>query len=52
MYPLHTFGGGSGSIFLDHVQCTGNEGRLSDCSALSVHNCEHFDDAGVRCLRG
>ena len=54
MYTLH-FVGGLGSIVLTHVQCTGHEASLLDCSALTpynVINCEHFEDVGVRCLDG
>ena len=52
VYALKRFGGGSGSIVLDNVQCSGNEASLLNCSTLSVHNCEHSKDAGVRCLNG
>ena len=42
---------GTGQIWLDNVQCVGNETRLIDCPAnqLGVHNCMHFEDAGVNC---
>ena len=38
-------------IWLDNVQCSGSESRLIDCPAnpLGTHNCDHSDDAGVRC---
>ena len=55
MYVLPEFIGGSGPIVLTHVQCTGHEASLLNCSALPHHyvnNCEHLDDAGVRCLSG
>ena len=52
VYALKIFGGGSDSIVLDNVQCTGNEASLSNCSALSVYDCEHSDVAGVTCLSG
>ena len=41
-------------IWLDDVQCHGNETRLIDCPAnpLEMHNCRHFEDAGVRCQGG
>ena len=45
------FTNGIGQIWLDDVQCVGNESRLIDCPArpLGVHGCSHFDDAKVSC---
>ncbi|XP_074089539.1 scavenger receptor cysteine-rich domain-containing protein DMBT1-like isoform X2 [Macrotis lagotis] len=48
------FGKGSGSIFLDNVQCDGNETNIGKCQhlGLSIHNCGHHEDAGVVCSVG
>ena len=48
------FTGGAGHIWLDNVQCSGNETRLIDCLADSLgrHTCTHQEDAGVICITG
>ena len=49
------YGRGSGPILLDDVQCGGNhQGSLIDCDhrPIGVHNCVHYEDAGVTCQPG
>ena len=45
------FGPGKGDIFLDNVDCSGDETTLLNCSlkGWAAHNCVHGEDAGVRC---
>ena len=47
------FGSGSGMIVLDNLDCMGSESSLFDCpsdSPVLINDCDHSEDAGVRCL--
>ena len=46
------FGQGTGPIHLDDVSCVGTESSLFNCIYVRNHNCDHSDDAGIRCSNG
>ena len=48
-YSRAQFGQGAGPIVMDDVRCTNAERRLIDCPFKLNHNCDHNEDAGVRC---
>ena len=45
------FGQGSGKIWLDDVNCLGNESSIKRCShnGWNINNCGHSKDASVIC---
>ena len=50
-------GGGSGPIQIAHLECTGDELRISDCplpdfGLISLQCSSHVNDAGVVCTPG
>uniref|UniRef100_A0A8B9R218 Macrophage receptor with collagenous structure n=1 Tax=Anas platyrhynchos TaxID=8839 RepID=A0A8B9R218_ANAPL len=47
-----TAAAGTGQIWLDDVNCRGNEDSIYDCSKSNwgTHNCSHNEDAGVECI--
>ena len=50
-YGSAHYGHGTGSIFLDNLNCTGFESSLFSCKhdGVGEHNCNHTEDASVRC---
>uniref|UniRef100_A0A8C6WBX7 Macrophage receptor with collagenous structure n=1 Tax=Nannospalax galili TaxID=1026970 RepID=A0A8C6WBX7_NANGA len=48
---LIRYGGGSGNIWMDNVQCRGTEFSIWRCRKRDwgSHNCSHSEDAGVEC---
>ncbi|KAK7497125.1 hypothetical protein BaRGS_00011655 [Batillaria attramentaria] len=49
--PSAHYGQGTGPIWLDDLNCTGNERDVFQCSHRGVgsHNCDHSEDVGLNC---
>ena len=47
-------GDSSSNIWLDNVKCRGDEQTIAACRhrGWNIHNCFHFEDAGVICDNG
>ena len=45
------YGEGNGTIWLDDLNCVGTESNIGHCSHFGWgrHNCNHFEDAGIKC---
>lgn len=54
MVPLANsyYGAGSGQIWVDDIDCAGNETNLGSCAhkPWGVNDCDHTEDASVMCL--
>ena len=48
------YGQSSGRIWLDNVNCIGNEGTIGNCShrGWGIEDCGLFEDASVNCTAG
>ncbi|EKX46655.1 hypothetical protein GUITHDRAFT_48775, partial [Guillardia theta CCMP2712] len=46
-----SFGGGTGTIWMDQVSCSGSESQLTSCSfgGWASHDCVHSEDVAVCC---
>ncbi|XP_065845415.1 uncharacterized protein [Oscarella lobularis] len=46
-----SYGPGSGIVWLDQVQCVGNEQSLDKCrhAGYGTNTCNHYEDAAVKC---
>lgn len=50
-YSNAYYGSGTGSVWLDNVQCSGDESTLQSCLASTNgdNSCAHDDDVGMQC---
>ena len=50
-YGEMKYGEGSGEIWLDNVECVGNELIIQNCvhNGWGNENCHHDEDVGVKC---
>ncbi|WAR22494.1 DMBT1-like protein [Mya arenaria] len=44
-----TYGPGNGPIFYNHLDCTGSETSIDECSSITGEQCEHHQDVAVVC---
>lgn len=50
-YNFHYYGTGTGAIFLDEVNCNGNEDNLFSCAYVMPSGSDyHSEDVGVKCF--
>ena len=43
------YGQGNGTVLLDNLNCQGDEASLLQCNRSLIIDCDHSEDAGVRC---
>jgi lysyl oxidase-like protein 2/3/4 len=51
LHSGHSYGQGTGEIWMDGLQCTGRESKLASChfNGFGRHDCHHIEDAAVIC---
>ncbi|CAC5424589.1 unnamed protein product [Mytilus coruscus] len=51
MHPPRIINNGNDVIWLNHVQCSGSESKLLNCSYNNdIEHCSHHDDVGIHCF--